>query len=92
MDGRIAFPFVVDAEEIYRLISTASVLFYFLYHSQKTKFPVDIDAIKQFVSRARAELEGVSEIDLHVSMESSRCFRFQLKMILSCKHISIKAN
>ena len=50
----------VDSEEICRLISTASVLFYFLYHSQKTTFPVDIEAIKQFVSKARAELEGVS--------------------------------
>jgi hypothetical protein len=48
------------SDEIHRLIATASILFYFLYHSQKTKFPVDIDAIKQFVSKARAELEGVS--------------------------------
>jgi hypothetical protein len=48
------------SDEIHRLISTASILFYFLYHSQKTKFPVDLDAIQQFVSRARAELEGVS--------------------------------
>ncbi len=49
------------SDEIHRLISTASILFYFLYHSQKTKFPVDLDAIQQFVSRARAELEGVSK-------------------------------
>lgn len=42
------------------MISTASILFYFLYHSQKTEFPVDINAIKQFISKARAELEGVS--------------------------------
>ncbi len=56
----------IVADEIYRLISTASVLFYFLYHSQKTKFPVDIDAIKQFVSKARTELEGVSRNDKHI--------------------------
>jgi len=49
------------SDEIHRLISTASILFYFLYHSQKTKFPVDLDAIKQFVSKARTELEGVSK-------------------------------
>ncbi|CAF1241040.1 unnamed protein product [Adineta steineri] len=48
------------SDEIHRLISTASILFYFLYHSQKTQFPVDIDAIKQFVSKARTELEGFS--------------------------------
>ncbi|UJR22132.1 hypothetical protein I4U23_025196 [Adineta vaga] len=48
------------SDEIHRLISTASILFYFLYHSQKTKFPVDIDGIKQFVSKARSELEGFS--------------------------------
>ncbi|CAF1595550.1 unnamed protein product [Adineta ricciae] len=46
------------SDEILRLISTASILFYFLYHSQKTKFPVDIGAIKQFVSNARAELDS----------------------------------
>jgi len=46
------------SDEINRLISTASILFYFLFHSQKTKFPVDIDAIKQFVAKARAELDG----------------------------------
>ncbi len=51
---------LLGSDEIHRLISTASILFYFLYHSQKTKFPVDIDAIKQFISKARAELEGVS--------------------------------
>lgn len=55
------------ADEIHRLISTASILFYFLYHSQKTNFPVDLNAIKQFVSKARAELDGVilvTNIDL----------------------------
>lgn len=52
------------SDEILRLIATASILFYFLYHSQKTKFPVDIDAIKQFVSKARSELEGVSDENL----------------------------
>ncbi|CAF1043147.1 unnamed protein product [Adineta ricciae] len=51
------------SDEILRLIATASILFYFLYHSQKTKFPVDIDAIKQFVSKARSELEGFSMKD-----------------------------
>lgn len=50
-------------DEIYRLISTATILFYILYHSQKTKFPVDIDAIKQFVSKARTELESLSTKD-----------------------------
>ncbi|CAF2716859.1 unnamed protein product [Rotaria sp. Silwood2] len=48
------------SDEIHRLISTASVLFYFLYHSQKTKFPVDIATINQFVAKARTELEGLS--------------------------------
>ncbi|CAF1217280.1 unnamed protein product [Rotaria sordida] len=48
------------SDEIYRLISTASILFYFLYHSQKTNFPVDLDTIKQFVSKARSELEDLS--------------------------------
>ncbi|UJR27133.1 hypothetical protein I4U23_008432 [Adineta vaga] len=51
------------SDEILRLISTASILFYFLYHSQKTNFPVGIDAIKQFVSNARAELESFSSKD-----------------------------
>lgn len=50
----------IVSDEIYRLISTASVLFYILYHSQKTNFPVDLNAIKQFVSKARSELESVS--------------------------------
>jgi len=57
------------SDEIHRLISTASILFYFLYHSQKTNFPVDLNAIKQFVSTARSELEGVRRI---------------FKIILSC--------
>ncbi|CAF1185315.1 unnamed protein product [Rotaria sordida] len=48
------------SDEIHRLISTASILFYFLYHSQKTKFPVDITTINQFVINARSELEGLS--------------------------------
>ena len=47
------------ADEIHRLILTASVLFYFLYHSQKATFPVDIHAIETLVAKARAELEGV---------------------------------
>ncbi|CAF2101828.1 unnamed protein product [Rotaria magnacalcarata] len=51
------------SEEIYRLVSTAAILFYFLYHSQKTNFPVDLDAIKQFVSKARTELEDLSPKD-----------------------------
>ncbi|CAF4311843.1 unnamed protein product, partial [Adineta steineri] len=49
------------SDEILRLISTASILFYILYHSQKTNFPIDLNAIKQYVSKAREELEGVSK-------------------------------
>ena len=49
----------LEADEIHRLILTASVLFYFLYHSQKATFPVDIQAIEAFVAKARTELEGV---------------------------------
>ncbi|CAF0946817.1 unnamed protein product [Adineta steineri] len=48
------------SDEILRLISTASILFYILYHSQKTNFPIDLNAIKQYVSKAREELEGFS--------------------------------
>ncbi|CAF3935501.1 unnamed protein product [Rotaria sp. Silwood2] len=51
------------SDEICRLISTASILFYFLYHSQKTDFPVDLDAIQQFVSKARSELDDLSSKD-----------------------------
>jgi len=47
------------SDEINRLICTASILFYFLYQSQKTKFPIDLDAIKQFVEKARSELDGL---------------------------------
>ncbi len=60
------FDYQIVSDEIHRLITTASILFYFLYHSQKTKFPVDINAIKQFVSKARSELEGVSKNDKHI--------------------------
>jgi hypothetical protein len=55
--------FVVEClvnDEVHRLISTASILFYFLHHSQKVTFPVDFNAIQQLVSKARAELEAVS--------------------------------
>jgi hypothetical protein len=66
--------FTLVADDIHRLISTASVLFYFLYNSQKTTFPVDINAIKQFVAKARSELEGVSRKQLlNLSIKNSFC-------------------
>ena len=49
-------------DEVHRLISTASVLFYLLHHSQKVTFPVDFNTIQQLVSKARAELEAVSRV------------------------------
>ncbi|CAF3702988.1 unnamed protein product [Rotaria socialis] len=48
------------SDEVYRLISTASVLFYFLYNSQKAKFPIDIATINELVAKARSELESLS--------------------------------
>lgn len=60
---------ILVADEIYRLISTGSILFYFLYYSQKTCFPVDLNAIQEFISKARTELESVGD---HVSIEEKK--------------------
>lgn len=57
------------ADEIHRLISTGSILFYFLYYSQKTCFPVNLNAIQEFISKARTELESVGD---HVSIEEEK--------------------
>lgn len=51
----------IVADEIHRLISTGSILFYFLYYSQKTRFPVDLNVIEEFIFKARTELESVGE-------------------------------
>lgn len=87
----LLFSFPLGSEEIYRLITTASILFYFLYHSQKTQFPVDIDAIKQFVSKARAELEGVSR-EIRLKNQISFRIRSRLRMIRLCKLTLTKEN
>ena len=81
----------LDSDEILRLISTASILFYFLYHSQKTNFPVDLNAIKQFISKARSELESVSRI-LYTIPYFLFSISFHRKMIHSCKYTLIKVN
>ncbi|CAF0728333.1 unnamed protein product [Didymodactylos carnosus] len=47
-------------KEIINLIFTAAILFYFLYHSQKTQFPIELQAIKDFIEKARNELETFS--------------------------------
>ncbi|CAF1152649.1 unnamed protein product, partial [Didymodactylos carnosus] len=47
-------------KEINNLICTASILFYFLYHSQKTQFPIEFQVIKDFIEKARKELETFS--------------------------------
>jgi hypothetical protein len=80
------------ANDIHQLISTASILFYFLYHSQKATLPVDFSTIKQLVKNARAELEGVSiMINWHVSIECQwNLISSRLPMIRKFKPMLIK--
>lgn len=81
-------------DEILRLVSTGSILFYFLFHSQKTNFPVDLTAIQQFINNARSELETVRKNVAFSRFDFLRefVFSFQRKTIRSCKLTSTKAN
>ena len=69
------------ADEVHRLISTASILFYFLHHSQKVSLPVDFNTIQQLVSKARAELDAVSSVD---------CSCLCIVSFLSCPWVKIQ--
>lgn len=55
------FFFFPVAQGVEQFISTASILFYFLYNSQKAKFPVDFSKIQELINTARQEFGKVRE-------------------------------